>query len=204
MNIPSKSAIAPESDSKRASAIMEDWYKRVRINIDTHNYAERLYDRWNTLLAIANICSIVTVAVLASSVSISSAGMKVLVLALGLTSAVASCLQLQLSYSEKAAANRLAARQYGALRRAIEVASELPARSPERVGNSGKYSGSGTSRPVVPRTYRGESGCWPRGRTGDAEAFRPGKSCNAERAAFPAGHRPCGAHVLHPARVDLG
>jgi hypothetical protein len=132
MNVPSKSAIIPESACKRASAIMEDWYKRVRINIDTHNYAERLYDRWNTVLAIANICSIVTVAVLASSVSISSTGMKVLVLALGLTSAVASCLQLQLSYSEKAAANRLAARQYGALRRAIEVASELPARSQER------------------------------------------------------------------------
>jgi len=132
MNTPTKSAVLPESDSKCASAIMEDWYKRVRINIDTHNYAERLYDRWNTVLAITNICSIVTVAVLASSVSISSAGMKMLVLALGLTSAVASCLQLQLSYSEKAAANRLAARQYGALRRAIEIASGLPVRSQER------------------------------------------------------------------------
>jgi hypothetical protein len=43
MNILSKSAIAPESDNKNASAVMEDWYKRVRINIDTHNCAERLY-----------------------------------------------------------------------------------------------------------------------------------------------------------------
>jgi hypothetical protein len=96
-NMSSKSEVLPESESTQASVIMEDWYKRVRINIDTHNYAERLYDRWNTVLAITNICSIVTVAVLASSVSISSAGMRVLVLALGLTSAVASCLQLQLS-----------------------------------------------------------------------------------------------------------
>ena len=158
MNITSKPAIAPESDGKSASAVMEDWYKRVRINIDTHNYAERLYDRWNTVLAVANICSIVTVAVLASSISISSAGMKVLVLALGLTSAVASCLQLQLSYSEKAAANRLAARQYGALRRAIEVASGLPVRSQERAWQQREiqrqWDFAASSAPNVPERIR--------------------------------------------------
>jgi len=158
MNISSKSAIAPESDRKSASAIMEDWYKRVRINIDTHNYAERLYDRWNTVLAITNICSIVTVAVLASSVSISSAGMKALVLALGLTSAVASCLQIQLSYSEKTAANRLAARQYGALRRAIEIASELPAHSQERAWQQREiqrqWDFAASSAPNVPERIR--------------------------------------------------
>jgi len=158
MNILSKSAIAPESDGKSTSAVMEDWYKRVRINIDTHNYAERLYDRRNTVLAVTNICSIVTVAVLASSVSISSAGMKVLVLALALTSAVASCLQLQLSYSEKAAANRLAARQYGALRRAIEVASGLPDRSQERAWQQREiqrqWDFAASSAPNVPERIR--------------------------------------------------
>jgi hypothetical protein len=158
MSIPGKSALAPETDSNRAWEIMEDWYKRVRINIDTHNYAERLYDRWNTILAVANICSIVTVAVLASSVSISSAGMKVLVLALGLTSAVASCLQLQLSYGEKAAANRLAARQYGALRRAIEVASGLTVLSHERAWQireiQRQWDFAASSAPNVPERIR--------------------------------------------------
>lgn len=111
---------------------MEDWYQRVRINIDTHNYAERLYDRRNTLLAAVNICSIVTLAVLASSVSLTSGPMKLLVLALALIGAMASALQIQLSYGEKAASNRLAARQYAALRRAIEVASDLPPAAAER------------------------------------------------------------------------
>jgi hypothetical protein len=158
MNIPSKSAIAPEPDSDHTSVIMEDWYQRVRINIDTHNYAERLYDRRNTVLAVTNICSIVTVAVLASSVSISSVGMKMLVLALGLTSAVASCLQLQLSYSEKAAANRLAARQYGALRRAIELASGLTVRPHERAWQlreiQRQWDFAASSAPNVPERIR--------------------------------------------------
>jgi hypothetical protein len=115
-----------------ARSLLEDWYQRIRINIDTHNYAERLYDRRNTLLAVANICSIVTLAVLASSVSLSSGPMKALVLALALIGAVASALQIQLSYGEKAASNRLAARQYGALRRAIEVASDRSSTAAKR------------------------------------------------------------------------
>jgi hypothetical protein len=105
-------------------SLLEDWYQRIRINIDTHNYAERLYDRRNTLLAVVNISSIVTLAVLASSVRLSTGPMKALVLALALIGAIASALQIQFSYGEKAASNRLAARQYAALRRAIEVASE--------------------------------------------------------------------------------
>jgi hypothetical protein len=158
MNVSSKSPLTSEADSKSVSAVLEDWYRRVRINIDTHNYAERLYDRRNTVLAIINICSIVTVAVLASSVSISSAGMKVLVLALALLSAIASCLQLQLSYSEKAAANRLAARQYGALRRAIEMASELPDHSQERTWRQREiqrqWDFAASSAPNVPERIR--------------------------------------------------
>ena len=156
MNMPSK----PSTSLEPACTVMEDWYKRVRINIDTHNFAERVYDRWNVVLAVTNICSIVTVAVLASSVSLTTAGMRIFVLALALVSAIASCLQIQLSYSEKAAANRLAARQYGALRRAIEMAAELPDHSQERAWQQrGRYSGSGISRPAAPLMYQNESEC---------------------------------------------
>lgn len=158
MNMPSKPSTSLRSASHGACTVMEDWYKRVRVNIDTHNFAERFYDRWNVVLAVTNICSIVTVAVLASSVSISTAGMRIVVLALALVSAIASCLQIQLSYSEKAAANRLAARQYGALRRAIEVASELPDHSQERAWQQREiqrqWDFAASSAPNVPERIR--------------------------------------------------
>jgi hypothetical protein len=121
---PSQSGTLAMFSHMNTRSLLEDWYQRIRINIDTHNYAERMYDRRNTLLAVVNICSIVILAVLASSVNLSAGPMKALVLTLALIGAIASALQIQLSYGEKAASNRLAARQYAALRRAIEVASE--------------------------------------------------------------------------------
>jgi hypothetical protein len=84
--------------------------------------------------------------------------MRIVVLALALASAIASCLQIQLSYSEKAAANRLAARQYGALRRAIEAASELPDYSQERAWQlqeiRRQWDFAASSAPNVPERIR--------------------------------------------------
>jgi hypothetical protein len=142
-------------------SLLEDWYQRIRINIDTHNYAERLYDRRNTLLAVINICSIVTLAVLASSVNLSAGPMKALVLALALAGAIASALQIQLSYGEKAAANRLAARQYSALRRAVEVASERSNTAAQRAWQQQEirrqWDFTASCAPNVPERIRGRA-----------------------------------------------
>jgi hypothetical protein len=66
------------------SATLEEWLYRTRINIDTHNWAERRYDRLSTILGVSVISALVGLGVIAGSFDLTQGVGRFVALALAL------------------------------------------------------------------------------------------------------------------------
>jgi hypothetical protein len=109
-----------------------EWLRRIRVNIDAHNTAERLFSGRNTVLGVVVLAAIVSLGVIASSFNLTSGPARWVAIVLTLVGSVASSLQAYLAYGEKAAAHRVAARQYAALRRTLELVLSIEGSETER------------------------------------------------------------------------
>lgn len=106
--------------------VLTDWRRRLRVNTDSHNNAERRFV-WldNTLGAIA-LMSIVGLGSVAAGIDIRSGWKSIVVVLVTGIGALASAFQTQLRLGATALAHQTAARQYSALRRNVEEALHLP------------------------------------------------------------------------------
>jgi len=104
-----------------AHELLIEWERRCRRNIATHAWAERRYDRLNMLCAVASIGSLVALGVVAAGFDLTEGNARYWVVALSVIAALTSVLLVVRDYASHAAAHRIAARQYGALRREIEL-----------------------------------------------------------------------------------
>lgn len=109
-----------------AQQVLAEWDWRLRVNVDTHNLAERYFDRRQTLLAILATGSLVVLGVSAGVFDLSTGWGRGLLIALTLLGSIASVLQSHLGDAANAARHQTAARQYAALRRATESAGLDP------------------------------------------------------------------------------
>ena len=105
-------------------ALLLEWDRRLRINIDTHNEAERHYSNWDGVLGTVSVTSLVLLAVTAGAFSLNTGSGRAILLTLTLIGSIASALQSHWSLSATAAQHRIVARQYAALRRAVESISQ--------------------------------------------------------------------------------
>jgi hypothetical protein len=122
---------APTQQTTRQLLI--EWERRCRRNIDTHAWAERRFDRLNMLCAVASIGSLVALGVIAAGFDLTKGNARYWVVALSVLAALTSVLLVVRDYASQAAAHRIAARQYGALRREIEVISLTEQMAPGEV-----------------------------------------------------------------------
>lgn len=111
-----------ETPAEAENKLLLEWLRRVRVNIDSHNLAERYYRRRDVALTIVAVAALVTLGVSATSFGLGSGDARWFGLALSLIGVSASTLQGVLGFGASALANRVAARQFAALRRSIESA----------------------------------------------------------------------------------
>ena len=111
-----------ETFAEAENKLLLEWLRRVRVNIDSHNLAERYYRRRDVSLTVVAVAALVTLGVSATSFGLGSGDARWFGLALSLIGVSASTLQGVLGFGAAALANRVAARQFGALRRGIESA----------------------------------------------------------------------------------
>jgi hypothetical protein len=111
--------------------LLIEWEARCRVNIDTHAWSERFLDRLNTACAVISIGSMVLLGVVASSFDLTEGIAKSLVISLSVVAALVSVIGTVRNYGLLAASHRNAARQYGALRREIELLWLMESADPE-------------------------------------------------------------------------
>jgi hypothetical protein len=111
-----------ETSAEAQGKLLLEWLRRVRVNIDSHNLAERYYRRRNVSLTVVAVAALVTLGVSSTSFGLGSGDARWFGLALSLIGVTASTLQGVLDFGASALANRVAARQFAALRRGIESA----------------------------------------------------------------------------------
>ncbi|MCY1145738.1 SLATT domain-containing protein [Actinoplanes sp. Pm04-4] len=101
--------------------LLHEWERRCRVNIDTHAWAERSLDRLNTTCAVVSIGSMVLLGVIASGYDLTDGYAQTFVVTLSVVAALVSVIGTVRNYGLLASSHRNAARQYGALRRDIEL-----------------------------------------------------------------------------------
>jgi hypothetical protein len=129
MIVPEEDYQHPDGDSR---TLLREWERRNRISIDSHNEAQRLYERLNVTFTILSIGTLVALGTVAASFDLTRGVSRFVVVGLSVAGALASTVQSVRDYGSKAAAHRAAARQYGAVCRTIERTILLPEESPER------------------------------------------------------------------------
>ncbi len=106
--------------------LLADWERRLRINIDAHNLAERRFHWLDAVMGAFALASIVVLGTVGTSVNLTfgwRSGLVILVTSLG---ALCSAFQTQLRLGPTAIAHQTAAREYGKLRRGVEQLRGLP------------------------------------------------------------------------------
>jgi hypothetical protein len=127
--IPGDEAPSPESLSDRS--VLGNWERRAQISIYAHNSAEVFFSRLDAVVTGVLLGGIVVLGQIALVVSTGSGFPKALTAALTVVTAVLGALGLVWDFRAKAIQHRFAARQYGAIRRALEVLGGLDPSSAE-------------------------------------------------------------------------
>lgn len=108
--------------NKAVDDALNAWLRRLRVNIDAHNDAERRYVWLDNTLGTVSLVSLVGLGTIATTVDTTSSWKAILVLTVTGLGALSSGLQTQLRLGSMALAHQTAARQYAALRRNVEEA----------------------------------------------------------------------------------
>jgi len=130
---PAPPTIAVMDKDSEARLFFREWEYRCRVNIDTHAWAERRFDRLNQLCAMLSIGSLIALGVVAGGFDLTHGRARYAALTLAVVSALASVLLTVGDYGSKAAAHKTAARQYGSLCRDIESLVLVPEDRPEEI-----------------------------------------------------------------------
>lgn len=144
--------------SKTPQELLQEWRRRNLINLDCHNRAERLYDRWNAVLLVLSIATLVALGAIAASVNLTEGLWKYLVILLTAAAAVSSVLLALRDYGGKAVSHRAAARQYAAICREIELTLLQP-EARQRVALpaiAARWDWTAQAAPNVPQDLRQE------------------------------------------------
>jgi hypothetical protein len=105
-------------------ALLAEWLRRIRVNVSSHNAAERRFAWLDNVMGAISLGSIVLLGTVASG-EIVAAAWKPWLIAVTAIGALTSAFQTQLRLGPTAMAHQAAARQYSALRRAVEEAQRL-------------------------------------------------------------------------------
>lgn len=111
-------AAAPERDETRRLLI--EWERRARLNLRSHNIAERHFDRLNTACSLVTIGSLVGLGTTATAFNLTQGSNRLFAISLSVVAALASSLQAISGYARLAEAHRMAARRHAALSRRVE------------------------------------------------------------------------------------
>jgi hypothetical protein len=114
-----------------SAASLEDWARRAQISIYAHNLADDHFSRRNGLLNAITLGGVVLLGQVAIVADLSSNIGKAIVGILTVALAVLGALALLWDFRAKALQHRVAARQYGMIRRALETLESVPAASDE-------------------------------------------------------------------------
>jgi hypothetical protein len=154
-----------EEHRKEQLAVLQEWFNRIRVNIQVHNESERRFKGYDTILSILMLIPLVTLGVVAASFDLSSSVGKYLILSLTLVGTVTSLLQWQLDFKGQAYSHWVAGRLQQSLRRSIEIAAtELDDRVMEvrieeirRQWDIGAYSAQNVPRDILKRARKERS-----------------------------------------------
>lgn len=136
----------PPLEHLRDPSLLDDWSRRAQISIYAHNSAEVYFSRRDGLVTGVLLGGVVLLGQIALVVSTGSGFPKALTAALTVVVAVVGALGLVWDLGTKAVQHRFAARQYGALRRALELLREVEPASPEAAWRREEMSMRSASR----------------------------------------------------------
>lgn len=106
--------------------LLTEWERRLRINVNAHNLAERRFHWLDNVMGAVALATIVLLGTVATSTDLTG-GWTWLVIGVTSVGALCSAFQTQLRLGPTAMAHQAAARQYSMLRRGVEEAKQLPA-----------------------------------------------------------------------------
>jgi hypothetical protein len=136
--------------------LLTEWERRLGINIDAHNLAERRFSWLDNVMGAVSLATIVLLGTVATSADLTSGWATWLVIGVTSVGALCSAFQTQLRLGPTAMAHQAAARQYGMLRRGVEEAKQLPAdKMAERVTQlREQWDNLAVNAPNVPNRVR--------------------------------------------------
>ena len=107
--------------------LLTEWERRLRINVNAHNLAERRFSWLDNVMGAVALATIVLLGTVATSADLTGGWTTWLVIGVTSVGALCSAFQTQLRLGPTAMAHQAAARQYSMLRRGVEEAKQLPA-----------------------------------------------------------------------------
>lgn len=121
--------------SAEANLLLADWFRRVRQNQNIHYECATWYARWNYFLGIPAIIlsTGVGTAVFASLELAATGEQRIIVGIVSLVAAILTSLQTFLRFSERGDQHRMAASEYGAIRRTLEYIKTFPPNEDEAI-----------------------------------------------------------------------
>ena len=124
-------------------SLLDDWSRRAQISIYAHNSAEVYFSRLDGLVTGVLLGGVVLLGQIALVVSTDSGFPKAVTAALTVVVAVIGALGLVWDFRTKATEHRFAARQYGAIRRALGFSGNWIGHRPKQHGVARRSGGSG-------------------------------------------------------------
>lgn len=136
--------------------LLTAWERRLRINIDAHNLAERRFHWLDNVMGAIALVSIVLLGTVASSVNLTFGWRSVIVIVVTGVGALCSAFQTQLRLAPTAIAHQVAAREYGKLRREAEQVRGLSSevRATQMAELKEKWDAVASAAPNVPQRLR--------------------------------------------------
>jgi len=112
--------IREDDDANPSRQLLVEWERRTRLNLKSHNMAERFYDRANLLCSMLAIGTLVGLGTAAASFNLTTGSGRATAISLSVLAAAATSLQAVAGYGGLAEAHRIAARRHAALSRRVE------------------------------------------------------------------------------------
>ncbi len=106
--------------SANTQDLLVEWERRTRLNLKSHNLAERHFDRLNATCSVISIATLVALGTSATSFDLTEGWGRVIAITLSVVAALAATLQAVRGYAGLAESHRVAARRHAALSREIE------------------------------------------------------------------------------------
>jgi hypothetical protein len=139
--------------------LLADWERRLRINVDAHNLAERRFHWLDNVMGAFALATIVVLGTVGSAVNLTSGWRSGVVITVTCLGALCSAFQTQLRLGVTAVAHQVAAREYGKLRRGVEQLRRLPDNNrAERIDELREaWDAVASAAPNVPERLRREA-----------------------------------------------